>query len=352
MDKAEVWRDGNILPGQTVKGQRDFQTRKLDFLTHSSGCAFLLTTVGSCSRARGIFPAVEGHGSTVVIFTKQDGAISKETSQLLMDSPENTCNRSVRKEARRKAELEVINHMKKLEGEMEMPSVDADKLCQQLIDLTEECLTGPRIKNIAISVVWGRNLLKRGFWCLYWRCKTRVRSAKHVELDTIYLQEHVGKIAQFSPNGQTDRSSFRVCSFMMWVCPFAVSLLPLLTGPPLCLRSISMILLPLLTGPSSMINPPMFLSWLSQFSSLCPHPCVTHPQRLDTDCGLFHEDNKVPLHKKANTITAQVAAIVEEMKHRNIVPRLNLRHLPWKFPDREATILATELSQSIMANLM
>jgi hypothetical protein len=53
-----------------------------------------------------------------VIFTKQDRAISKETSQLLMDSPENTCNRSVRKEARRKAELEVINHTKKLEGEL------------------------------------------------------------------------------------------------------------------------------------------------------------------------------------------------------------------------------------------
>jgi predicted membrane GTPase involved in stress response len=53
-----------------------------------------------------------------VIFTKQDGAVSKETSQLLMDFPENTRNRSVRKEARRKAELEVMNHVKKLEGEL------------------------------------------------------------------------------------------------------------------------------------------------------------------------------------------------------------------------------------------
>jgi hypothetical protein len=50
---------------------------------------------------------------------------------------------------------------------MEMPTVDAEKSCQQLIDLTEECLTGPRIKTL-LSVVWGRNLLKRGFWCLYW----------------------------------------------------------------------------------------------------------------------------------------------------------------------------------------
>jgi hypothetical protein len=53
-----------------------------------------------------------------VIFTKQDGAVSGETSRLLMDFPENTRNRSVRKEARSKAELEVINHMKKLEGEL------------------------------------------------------------------------------------------------------------------------------------------------------------------------------------------------------------------------------------------
>ncbi|KAJ7902632.1 hypothetical protein B0H14DRAFT_2666885 [Mycena olivaceomarginata] len=66
----------------------------------------------------------------------------------------------------------------------------------------------------------------------------------------------------------------------------------------------------------------------------------------------FIEYNKVPLHKKANTITAQVAVIVGEMKHRNIIPQLNLLHLPWKFRDREATILATELSQSIVANLM
>ncbi|KAJ7318709.1 hypothetical protein DFH08DRAFT_891774 [Mycena albidolilacea] len=66
----------------------------------------------------------------------------------------------------------------------------------------------------------------------------------------------------------------------------------------------------------------------------------------------FIEDNKVPLHKKANTITAQVAATIGEMKHRNIIPRLNLQHLPWEFPDKEARIFATELSQSIVANLM
>jgi hypothetical protein len=66
----------------------------------------------------------------------------------------------------------------------------------------------------------------------------------------------------------------------------------------------------------------------------------------------FMEDNKVPMHEKANTIAAQVEALIGAMKHRNIIPQLNPRHLPWKFSDKEATIFATELSQFIVANLM
>ncbi|KAJ7856112.1 hypothetical protein B0H14DRAFT_2753488 [Mycena olivaceomarginata] len=66
----------------------------------------------------------------------------------------------------------------------------------------------------------------------------------------------------------------------------------------------------------------------------------------------FIEDNKVPLQEKANTITAQVAAVVGAMKHRNIIPQLNPQHLPWEFSDEEATVFATELSQFIVANLM
>lgn len=68
--------------------------------------------------------------------------------------------------------------------------------------------------------------------------------------------------------------------------------------------------------------------------------------------GSFIEDNTFPLHKKINTITAQVAAIVAQMKHRNIIPQLSIRHLPWSFSDQEGTIFATKLSQSIEANLM
>ncbi|KAJ7856113.1 hypothetical protein B0H14DRAFT_2579062 [Mycena olivaceomarginata] len=243
MDEAEVWRDGRILPGQTVKGQIDRGLHNIDdeirfrpkpgFVFHDSrgveaGSATELSTVqrfveersltakdlrtqlhviwmclplDECRELfeseRDIFRLLKGTAKVplVVIFTKQDGAVSKETSQILMDSPGNTHSRSIRKEARSKAELEVINRVKELEGElrglgltnnttvflttggifidigvnggMEMPTVDAEKACQQLIDLTEECLTGPRIKTL-LSVVWGHNLLKRGFWCLYW----------------------------------------------------------------------------------------------------------------------------------------------------------------------------------------
>ncbi|KAJ6572315.1 hypothetical protein B0H19DRAFT_1256206 [Mycena capillaripes] len=66
----------------------------------------------------------------------------------------------------------------------------------------------------------------------------------------------------------------------------------------------------------------------------------------------FIEDNKVPLHEKANTILAHVAATVGEMKHRSIIPQLNPQHLPWEFSDMDATTFATELSQSIKGNLM
>ncbi|KAJ7736696.1 hypothetical protein B0H16DRAFT_1425627, partial [Mycena metata] len=206
MDEAEVRRDGKILPGQTVKGQIDrglhnindeirFRSRP-GFVFHDSrgveaGSATELSTVqrfvdkrstaatnlrnqlhaiwmclplDDCRELfeseRDIFRLLKGTAPLVVIFTKHDGAVSKETSQILNNFPENTRSRSVRKEARRKAELEVISRVKELEGElralgpadnataflttsgMEMPTVNADRSCQQLIDLTEECLSG------------------------------------------------------------------------------------------------------------------------------------------------------------------------------------------------------------------
>ncbi|KAF7360892.1 G domain-containing protein [Mycena sanguinolenta] len=231
VDEAEVWRDGRRLPGKTVKGQIDRGLHNIDdeihfrskpgFVFHDSrgveaGSATELSTIQQFVEKRSsavknlqtqlhviwfclpldecrelfeservILQLLKGAAPLVVIFTKQDGAVSKETSQLLMDFPENARSRSGRKEAHRKAELEVLNHVKKLEQEltsmglvdnttsflttsgMEMPTVDADKSCQQLINLTEGCLTGPRVKTL-LSMVWGRNLLRHAFWCLYW----------------------------------------------------------------------------------------------------------------------------------------------------------------------------------------
>ncbi|KAJ7282404.1 hypothetical protein C8J57DRAFT_1295305 [Mycena rebaudengoi] len=83
---------------------------------------------------------------------------------------------------------------------------------------------------------------------------------------------------------------------------------------------------------------------------------LTLPSPICTDwietVASFIKDNRVPLYEKINTITAQVAAIVEEMEQRNIIPWLNPLHLPWKFSDLEGIIFATELSQLIEANLM
>ncbi|KAJ7801224.1 hypothetical protein B0H14DRAFT_2615504 [Mycena olivaceomarginata] len=166
MDEAEVWRDGRILPGQTVKGQIDRGLHNIDdeirfrpkpgFVFHDSrgveaGSATELSTVqrfveerssaakdlqiqlhviwmclplDECRELfeseRDIFRLLKGTAKVplVVIFTKRDGAVSKETSQILMDSPGNTHSRSIRKEARSKAELEVINRVKELEGEL------------------------------------------------------------------------------------------------------------------------------------------------------------------------------------------------------------------------------------------
>ncbi|KAJ6453987.1 hypothetical protein C8R45DRAFT_1038627 [Mycena sanguinolenta] len=389
MDEAEVWRDGGILAGQTVKGQIDrglhnindeicFRSRP-GFVFHDSrgveaGSAIELSTIqqfvdkrslavrdlrdqlhviwiclplDDCRELfeseRDIFRLLKGAAPMVVIFTKQDGAVSKETSQLLMDFPENTHNRSVRKEARRKAELEVIKRVKELEGElmgmglvdnttaflttsgMEMPTVDADKSCQQLIDLTEECLTGPRIKTL-LSIVWGRNLLKHGFWFLYWTLRSNT-------------SDEGVKLGSGAP---------RMWNIIREICiwmkitkhleSLVYSLLHIHDPKPTDLHVLAVAVLLIIVFHAvhtSVLNglAPDTADWMQTVAS-------------------FIEDNKVPLHEKANNITAQVAAIVGEMKHSNIIPPLNLLHRPWKLSDKQAETFATELSQAIQTNLM
>ncbi|KAF7360912.1 hypothetical protein MSAN_01121100 [Mycena sanguinolenta] len=66
----------------------------------------------------------------------------------------------------------------------------------------------------------------------------------------------------------------------------------------------------------------------------------------------FIKDNKVSLQEKAETIAAQVAAIIQEMTHRDVIPSWNPQHDPWRFSEENVTTLATELSQCVKANLM
>ncbi|KAJ7927401.1 hypothetical protein B0H13DRAFT_1861398 [Mycena leptocephala] len=64
----------------------------------------------------------KGAAPLVVIFTKRDGALVKETSQIVeqitKDSPEITVGRSAKKEARGRAQHLVTNRVNDLEGEL------------------------------------------------------------------------------------------------------------------------------------------------------------------------------------------------------------------------------------------
>ncbi|KAJ7480342.1 hypothetical protein B0H11DRAFT_2233469 [Mycena galericulata] len=130
----------------------------------------------------------KGAVALVVIFTKRDGAVLKETSRIIEEtlegSQEHTITRSIRKEARQRAELQVTKHVNALEQElrslsmpnssiaflttsgMEEQTVETDQACQQLINLTKECLTEPRLKAL-LAMVWGRNLSWFRSWCLH-----------------------------------------------------------------------------------------------------------------------------------------------------------------------------------------
>ncbi|KAJ6590738.1 hypothetical protein B0H10DRAFT_2233548 [Mycena sp. CBHHK59/15] len=227
MDEAEVRRKGKVLPGQTIRGQSDRGLHNVEdeirfpsrpgFVFHDSrgfeaGSSEQLSIVqqfvetrSSATDLREQLHAIwmcrplddsrefekekeplrwsKGLTPLVVIFTKRDGAVSKETSQIIKEKK--IISRAGKKEARAMADSQVTNRVNELEGElrqlslangavaflttsgMEERTVDTEKACQQLIDLTEECLSGPTVKTL-LSTVWGRNLSRRGFWCFYW----------------------------------------------------------------------------------------------------------------------------------------------------------------------------------------
>ena len=140
----------------------------------------------------------------VVIFTKRDGAVAKVTQSIKESSSslEGTFSRAAKKQARATADIEVTKRVKKREEElrqlsqtnsaimflttsgmvtwrspierhwllyqdMEQATAQSLEACENLIKATEEALTGPRIKTL-LSLVWGHNLSRCGFWCFYW----------------------------------------------------------------------------------------------------------------------------------------------------------------------------------------
>ncbi|KAJ7509209.1 hypothetical protein B0H11DRAFT_1791468 [Mycena galericulata] len=244
MDKAEVRRDGKVLPDQIVRGQTDRGLHDVeDEIRFPSKPGFVFhdsrgVEAGSTEELSIVQQFVEQHTSTVrlneqlhalwmcfpldesrelfegekaffhwekgaaalvVIFTKRDGAVLKETSRIIEEiiggSQEHTVTRAIRKEARQRAEIEVTNRVNALEqelrglsipnssivflttGGMEEQTVKTDQACQQLIDLTEHSLTGPTLKTL-LAMVWGRNLSNSRYWCLYWILKLNHEKTK------------------------------------------------------------------------------------------------------------------------------------------------------------------------------
>ncbi|KAJ7438517.1 hypothetical protein B0H11DRAFT_2254520 [Mycena galericulata] len=174
VDTAEVHRDGEVLPDQIVTGQSDRglhnvkdeihfaskpgfvfhdsrgveagSTEELSvvkqFVEHRSSVETIRTqlhAIWMClplDESRELFEGEKafflwekGAVALVVIFTKRDGAVLKETSRIIEEilegSQEHIVTRSIRKEARQRAELQVTNRVNALEQELRglsMPS--------------------------------------------------------------------------------------------------------------------------------------------------------------------------------------------------------------------------------------
>ncbi|KAJ7473661.1 hypothetical protein B0H11DRAFT_2236490 [Mycena galericulata] len=215
VDRAEIRRNGEVLPDQIVRGQTGRGLHNVEDEIHfPSKPGFVFhdsrgVEAGSTEELSIVQQFVERHTSTiriqeqlhaiwmcfpldesrelfegekaffhwekgaaalVVIFTKRDGAVLKETSRIieriLEGSQEHTVTRAIRKEARQRAEIEVTNRVNALEqelrglsipnspiaflttGGMEIQTFKTDQACQQLMDLTEHSLTGPTLKTL------------------------------------------------------------------------------------------------------------------------------------------------------------------------------------------------------------
>ncbi|KDR72891.1 hypothetical protein GALMADRAFT_142603 [Galerina marginata CBS 339.88] len=233
INEAEVRRGGKVLANHAMKGQSDRGMHNIDdeirfhslpgFVFHDS-CGFEAGSLEELFRVqlfvkdhlhkvnslwkqlhaiwmclplddsrelleteKRFFRSLKGDAPLVVIFTKQDGAIGKATRSILekLSLTGGTVTRTVKKDARAKAGIQIGQHVKQCEEElqqlsrnnscivfftttdMHQPTAQSKEACTSLIEATDKSLTGPRMKTL-LSVVWGHNLSKSGYWSLYW----------------------------------------------------------------------------------------------------------------------------------------------------------------------------------------
>ncbi|KAJ7104812.1 hypothetical protein C8R44DRAFT_807119 [Mycena epipterygia] len=385
ISEAKVRRDGITLPDQMIKGQSERGLHNVEdeiyfhsrpgFIFHDSrgveaGSAEELSTVQQFVENRLstmdlrnqlhaiCFSLVEGSdlcsdnhtAPLVVIFTKRDGAVVKQTSwiidQLTKDQPEITVTRSMKKEAREKADLDVTAHVNKLEGElrhfslpndavaflttsgMEACTVDTDNACKQLINLTEESLTGPRIKTL-LSASKG---IKLGLD----KPDTHRMIASIVEdmFCPIYAsldRASAGSLDHASA-GSLDRASadHQTTHLQDLLSPLFHEYNPSLNDTEV-LTLTALVLVVMHAVQTEVTTTSSY--WITAIKS-------------------FLEHHAGPVQEKFLSIHSQIAVIMEEIKKsRNILTRI--RHASvWRFSLQEAEVFAKQLAQCVEENLL
>ncbi|KAJ7118168.1 hypothetical protein C8R44DRAFT_790354, partial [Mycena epipterygia] len=397
ISEAKVRRDGQTLPDQMIKGQSERGLHNVEdeiyfhsrpgFIFHDSrgieaGSAEELSIVQQFVENRSstmdlrnqlhaiwmcipldesrelfegesaVFRWLKGAVPLVVIFTKRDGAVVKQTSwiidQLSKDHPEITVTRSVKKEAREKADLEVTTCVNKLEGElrhlslpndavaflttsgMEACTVDTDNACKRLINLTEESLTGPRIKTL-LSASEGIKLgLDKPDTC-------RMIASIVEDMDVSPMPSlSVSSLCRPA----LDHASPGSCEFH---------------APSHQTTYLQALLSPLFHEYHPSLNDTELLT-LAVLVLAVMHAVQTEVTTTSSHwipaIKSFLEHHAGPVQEKLLSIHSQIAVIVEEIeKSRNILTQLK-RAGAWRFLLQEAEVFAKQLAQCVEENLL
>ncbi|KAJ7511951.1 hypothetical protein B0H11DRAFT_1899446 [Mycena galericulata] len=400
MDKAEVRRDGEVLPDQIVRGQSGRGLHNVEdeirfpskpgFIFHDSrgveaGATEELHVVQQFVEHRSFgtkskeqlhaiwmcFPLDESRElfegekaffqwekGAVVIFTKRDGAVLKETSRIiakiLEGSKEHTVTRAIRKEARQRAEFEVTNRVNTLEqelralsipnssiaflttGGMEEQTVKTDEACQQLIDLTEHVLTGPTLKT-SLAVVWGCNL-SRVFKDNHGKTKlgSGMPSIHALILKIVDIMYVVGD--GYHDNYYRDYDDYAVDN--------TASNLESLIGPIFPSQSQNCSDMEVLTMAALIL-----VLQQAVHSQVLVSKVFPTPEDWASAMRSFLQDHGHPVQQMVQKIGWHLAGIVDEIEHKYIVSRLNISGA-WKFSDKEADIFAKKLVQCIEAHVI